>query len=160
MQAGEVVISDRYVPSALVMQQLDGVDPEFLWRINAKASGPYLAVILYAESTVVADRLSGRGPHNRLQRLPSSADIEWHHYREVSQRLIASGWTILRIDCSTTTVAEVAQMVQPADGGCRVSWNSLRCPVPCPVQGCTPGKSCGNGSCTGCATASSCSSLS
>ena len=30
LDAGEVVITDRYIPSALVMQQLDGVDPEYL----------------------------------------------------------------------------------------------------------------------------------
>jgi len=112
LEAGEVVITDRYVPSALVMQQLDGVDPEYLWRINIKASRPHLAVILDADPAVVAERLSDRGPHNRLQKLPSSAHIEWHHYREVAQRLTDAGWTIQRIDCSATIVAEVAQMVR------------------------------------------------
>jgi dTMP kinase len=111
LEAGECVITDRYVPSALVMQQLDGVDPDYLWRINVKASRPHIAVILDADPAVVAERLSDRGPHNRLQKLPSSAHIEWHHYREVSQRLTDAGWTIQRIDCSATTVAKVAQMV-------------------------------------------------
>jgi dTMP kinase len=111
MEAGEIVITDRYVPSALVMQQLDGVDPEYLWRLNAIASRPQLAVILDADPTVVAARLQDRGPHNRLQKLPSSAHIEWHHYQEVARRLADAAWTIQRIDCSGTTVLEVAQMV-------------------------------------------------
>jgi dTMP kinase len=111
LEAGEVVITDRYVPSALVMQQLDGVDPEYLWRINAKASRPHLAVILDAEPAVVSEQLRDRGPHNRLQKLPSSAHIEWHHYREVTRRLADAGWQIQKIDCSTTTVSEVAEMV-------------------------------------------------
>jgi dTMP kinase len=111
LDAGDVVITDRYTPSALVMQQLDGVDPDYLWRINAKASRPHLAVILDADPAVVTERLRDRGPHNRLQKLPSSAHIEWHHYREVTQRLTDAGWTIQRIDCSATTVDEVAQMV-------------------------------------------------
>ncbi len=38
VSAGEVVITDRYIPSALVMQQLDGVDPDYLWRINVRAA--------------------------------------------------------------------------------------------------------------------------
>jgi dTMP kinase len=112
LEAGEAVITDRYIPSALVMQQLDGVDPDYLWRINARASKPHLAVILDADPVVVAERLRDRGPHNRLQRLPSSAHIEWHHYREVYKRLADAGWTIQRIDCSNTTVAEVACLVQ------------------------------------------------
>lgn len=112
LEAGAVVITDRYVPSALVMQQLDGVNPDYLWRLNALASKPDLAVILDADPTVVAERLRDHGPHNRLQRLPSSAHIEWHHYREVVKRLLDAGWTLHRIDCSTTTVDEVAQMVR------------------------------------------------
>jgi dTMP kinase len=112
LDAGEVVITDRYIPSALVMQQLDGVDPDYLWRINAKASRPHLTVILDADPLVVTERLRDKGPHNRLQKLPSSSHIEWHHYREVYQRLSDAGWTIHRIDCSATTVADVAHMVQ------------------------------------------------
>ena len=89
----------------------DGVDPDYLWRINAKASPPDLAVILDADPAVVSDRLRDRGPRNRLQKLPSLAHLEWHHYREVTHRLTNAGWTIQRIDCSATTVDEVAHIV-------------------------------------------------
>lgn len=112
LDTGEVVITDRYVPSALVMQQLDGVDPDFLWRINAKASRPHLAVILDADPLVVAERLRDKRPHNRLQKLPSSSHIEWHHYRQVYQLLKDAGWPVYRIDCSATTVPEVTHMVR------------------------------------------------
>jgi dTMP kinase len=111
LEAGAIVITDRYVPSALVMQQLDGVDPEYLWRLNAQASKPHLAVILDADPAVVAERLRDRGPHNRLQKLPSSAHLEWHHYRHLRQRLTDAAWNIERIDCSETTVPQVAQMI-------------------------------------------------
>lgn len=30
-EEGKTVISDRYIPSGLVMQRFDGVDPTFLW---------------------------------------------------------------------------------------------------------------------------------
>jgi dTMP kinase len=33
--AGRTVISDRYIPSGLVMQRFDGIDPAFLWQLNA-----------------------------------------------------------------------------------------------------------------------------
>ena len=34
------VISDRYIPSGLVMQRFDGIDPVFLWQLNAEAERP------------------------------------------------------------------------------------------------------------------------
>ena len=43
------VISDRYIPSGLVMQRFDGIDPAFLWQLNAEADRPDLAVILEAD---------------------------------------------------------------------------------------------------------------
>src|SRR5947207_15026327 len=46
LDKGQTVISDRYVPSALVMQRFDGIDPAFLWHLNAGADRPHLAVIL------------------------------------------------------------------------------------------------------------------
>lgn len=112
LRGGETVITDRYVPSALVMQQLDGVDLDYLCRINARASRPDLAVILDADPVVVAKRLRDKGPHNRLQKLPSSAHTEWHHYREVHRRLVEAGWTVERIDCSATSVADVASLIE------------------------------------------------
>lgn len=111
LEAGEVVITDRYIPSALVMQQLDGVDPDYLWRINAKARRPDLAIILDADPLIVAERLRSKGPHNRLQRLPSSSQIEWHHYRQISQRLADSGWTVHRIDCTAITTRGITSSI-------------------------------------------------
>jgi dTMP kinase len=112
LEAGEVVITDRYIPSALVMQQLDGVDPDYLWRINAKARKPDLAVILDADPLVVAERLRSKGPHNRLQRLPSSSQIEWHHYRQISQRLTDAGWMVHRIDCTAITTGDITYSIR------------------------------------------------
>src|SRR5882757_5264081 len=35
--AGHLVLCDRYVPSALVMQRLDGLELEYLWNLNSLA---------------------------------------------------------------------------------------------------------------------------
>ena len=40
LEDGRTVISDRYIPSGLVMQRFDGVDPSFLWQLNAEADRP------------------------------------------------------------------------------------------------------------------------
>ena len=39
------------------MQRFDGIDPSFLWQLNAEADRPDLAVILEADPEVIARRL-------------------------------------------------------------------------------------------------------
>ncbi|MEV6602188.1 hypothetical protein AB0M36_35860 [Actinoplanes sp. NPDC051346] len=42
MGAGRIVVCDRYVPSSLVLQRLDGVRDEFVRDVNAHADRPHL----------------------------------------------------------------------------------------------------------------------
>jgi dTMP kinase len=100
MAAGRTVISDRYIPSGLVMQRFDGIDPVFLWRLNAEADRPDLAVILEADPDVISERLTERGPHNRFQLSPGSSHAEVHFYRQATERLIQAGFDVLRVDCN------------------------------------------------------------
>jgi dTMP kinase len=108
---GILVLCDRYVPSGLVMQRFDGVDPSFLWTINALAERPDLAVILEADPAVIAARLTERGPRNRFQALPGSAHGEAHFYRQACDRLIQAGYDVLRIDAGERTPDQVAAII-------------------------------------------------
>jgi dTMP kinase len=72
LEDGTTVIADRYIPSGLVVQRFDGIDPAFLWQLNAEADRPDLAVILEADPAVIAQRLKERGPHNRFQLRPAA----------------------------------------------------------------------------------------
>jgi dTMP kinase len=92
--------ADRYIPSGLVMQRFDGVDPVFLWQINEEAERPDLTVILDADPNVIAERLSERGPHNRFQLTSGSSHAEVHFYRQATDRLIEAGFEVLRVDSS------------------------------------------------------------
>ena len=94
------MISDRYIPSGLVMQRFDGIDPVFLWRLNAEVDRPDLAVILEADPEVISERLDERGPHNRFQLSPGSSHAEVHFYRQATERLIQAGFDVLRVDCN------------------------------------------------------------
>lgn len=100
IENGTTVISDRYIPSALVMQRFDGIDPTFLWQLNAEADRPDLAVILEADPAVIARRLDERGPHNRFQLRPGSSHAEIHFYKQATERLIQAGFDVLRVDCN------------------------------------------------------------
>lgn len=112
MEAGRVVISDRYVPSALVMRRFDNVDPAFVWQLNADADRPDLAVILEADPDVVAQRLSDRGPHNRFQRTPGSSHAETRFYRQATEQLIEAGFDVLRVDCTDQPPERSAALIR------------------------------------------------
>jgi dTMP kinase len=112
MEAGQVVISDRYMPSGLVMQRFDGLDPSFLWELNAEADRPDLAVILEADPEVIAERLIERGPHNRFQLSPGSSHAEVHFYRQATERLIQAGFDVLRVDCNRKPPEQSAAVIR------------------------------------------------
>jgi dTMP kinase len=112
IEAGRVVLSDRYLPSALVMQRFDRIDPVFLWRLNAEADRPDLAVILGADPEVVSERLQERGPHNRFQLSPGSSHAEVHFYRQATERLIQAGFDVLRVDVNRQPPEQSAALIR------------------------------------------------
>jgi dTMP kinase len=111
-ERGKTVISDRYLPSGLVMQRFDGVDPLFLWRINSEADRPDLMVILEADPETIAERLHDRGPHNRFQLTPGSSHAEAHFYRQATERLIQAGFDVLKVDCNARPSEQSACLIK------------------------------------------------
>jgi dTMP kinase len=109
--AGRVVISDRYVPSALVMQRFDGLDVPFLMGLNDRADKPDLAVILDADPAVIAQRLDERGAHNRFQLAPDSSQAEVGFYREATERLMRAGWGVLVVDVNCRPPEQTAALI-------------------------------------------------
>ncbi len=106
------VISDRYLPSGLVMQRFDGIDPTFLWQLNSEADHPDLTVILEADPEIIAERLAQRGPHNRFQLSPASSHAEAHFYRQATDRLIQAGFDVLRVECGQRPAEESAAFIR------------------------------------------------
>jgi dTMP kinase len=109
--AGRTVISDRYIPSGMVMQRFDGIDPAFLWQINAEADRPDLAVILEADPEVISHRLHERGSHNRFQLSARSSHAEVHFYRHATDRLIQAGFDVLRADVNHKPPEQTAMLI-------------------------------------------------
>lgn len=94
------------------MQRFDGVDPAFLWQLNAEVDRPDLAVILEADPEVISERLAERGPHNRFQLSPGSSHAEVHFYRQATERLIQAGFDVLRVDCNQRPPEQVAKVIR------------------------------------------------
>ncbi|MDQ3577560.1 MAG: dTMP kinase [Actinomycetota bacterium] len=111
LRSGNIVVSDRYVASGLVIQRFDDVDPTFLWQLNEEVEIPDLTVILEADPDVIAERLTERGPHNRFQLSPVSSHIEVEFYRHATDTLIDAGFDVLRVDCSSQPPEQTAALI-------------------------------------------------
>jgi dTMP kinase len=111
IEAGRVVISDRYVPSGLVMQRFDGLDLPFLMSLNERADKPDLAVILDADPEVISQRLHERGAHNRFQRTMDSSRAEVGFYREATDHLIRAGFSVLMVDVNCRPPEQSAALI-------------------------------------------------
>lgn len=111
LTSGHVVILDRYLASALVMQRLDGVTSDFLQVLNNHVDQPDLAVILTADPDVIAGRLAERGAHNRYQRQTGGSAREVALFAEAATRLRQSGLHVLVLDNTRTPPDAVAAAI-------------------------------------------------
>jgi dTMP kinase len=108
LAAGEVVVSDRYLPSSLVLQRMDRLDWETVWRLNAGIPIPDMALIVNADPEVIAARLAARGAHSRFERQPGSSFTESRLYRETADRLAGLGWPVLVLDATDQSPQQIA----------------------------------------------------
>jgi dTMP kinase len=109
--AGEIVLCDRYLPSSLVLQRIDGIEWQTIIALNGGADLPDLAIILHADPTVIAARLARRGGHSRFEAMPGSSHTESVLYREAAQRLAADDWPIWCVDVASRAPDQLAAQV-------------------------------------------------
>ncbi|MGW0086540.1 dTMP kinase [Streptomyces sp. NPDC003393] len=114
MARGEIVVCDRYIPSSLVLQVMDGVPRDVLWELNRHADMPDLAVIVNARVDAITKRLAERGTHSRYEREPGGTERECGHYYEAARFLKATGVRVLQLDASTAGADEIARAVVTA----------------------------------------------
>ncbi len=111
LQAGKVVICDRYLPSSLVLQGIDGIESDTVWRLNARVYIPDVAVVLNADHPVIADRLRQRGAHSRFERQPGGSRVESDLYHSAAVELRTAGWPVMALDCTIRRPETIAMMI-------------------------------------------------
>jgi dTMP kinase len=111
LRAGKVVICDRYLPSSLVLQRLDGIDPQVIWQLNVGAYVPDVAVILNGEHQVIAERLRARGTQSRFERQPGSSRAESDLYHQATAELRTAGWPVTALDCTIRRPETIARTI-------------------------------------------------
>lgn len=129
LRAGRVVVCDRYLPSSLVLQRLDGLGPEVIWQLNAGIYVPDVAVLLNAQHSVIAERLHTRGAHSRFERQPGSSRAESDLYHQAAAQLRAVDWPVLALDCTTRRPETIAMTIvtrcsTPLPSGARREWRT------------------------------------
>jgi len=112
LQAGQVVVCDRYVTTALVLDQLDGADPEFIWGIYRYLRWPDLAVILTGDPAVCRARAAGRGLYSRFHEGGAAATTtEAALYASSADLLTGYGYPIEVLGIVDRTAEQVAGTV-------------------------------------------------
>jgi dTMP kinase len=97
LAAGRIAVCDRYTPTAFVLDQLDGVDPEFIVSLYRYARPADLHVFLKAPAEVCADRARARGTnYSRFHHTDTAAaDRERALFSQTAQRYRRAGLPVL-----------------------------------------------------------------
>ncbi len=110
LNAGFIVVCDRYVPSSLVLQRLDGIALDEIWAYNQYAMPPALTVYLEHDAEVIAERLTERRSRSRLESVGGPVE-ELALYRQAREFLEVEGWRQTVVDCRDRTPTEVAEVI-------------------------------------------------
>lgn len=112
LEAGQVVVCDRYVTSAMVLDQLDGADPDFIWGIYQYLRWPDLAVILTGDPAVCRARTAVRGVYSRFHEGGTgAATAEAALYASCAGLLAGRGYPVSILAIGDRTAAQVADAV-------------------------------------------------
>ncbi|MBE1876115.1 dTMP kinase [Myceligenerans pegani] len=115
LRDGAIVVCDRYVPSSLVLQALDGVDAEFARQLNQHAPPPDLTVILTGAPERTRKRARDRGASSRFHRDDATRHAaEDRMYRALISELRKGGWDLLHHDLGDEPAADVARLILDA----------------------------------------------
>jgi len=102
LDSGHHVVTDRYVQSSLVLQRVDGLPIEEIWRYNAYVLPPTVTFYLEDEPEVISERLSTRRVLSRLE-LTGSPGRELELYAKAYSFLRRHDWEQEKIDCRGRT---------------------------------------------------------
>ena len=112
VDAGRVVVCDRYVASALVLDQIDGADPDFVWSLYRSLGWPDLAVVLAGDPAVSHARARQRGGYSRFHEGDiAAAEAEASLFKSAAAMLARLGYPVEVIPVRDDSANEVAAQV-------------------------------------------------
>ncbi|MGQ0774841.1 MAG: dTMP kinase [Pseudonocardiales bacterium] len=109
LERGSVVVCDRYVPSSLVLDVLDGVERDHVWSIYRRITVPDLAFILLGDPVLCATRARSHGRYSRFH--TDNDDANRHElaiYKEAISFLRSIGYPVREHDIGSAAADQVA----------------------------------------------------
>ena len=105
LEAGQIVISDRYYHSSFAYQgdpaggDADALDLRWVRTLNERARAPDLTVYLHAPVALCLERLGERAAHDIFETREHLTLME-QRYAQIMERLGAEGQRIVRLDAA------------------------------------------------------------
>ena len=110
LKKGKIVITDRYILSSLILQQMDSVNDTFIFDINSKILKPNLQVAVFADEAVLQKRLSERKVLTRFERGNQSYN-EIYYMSKGVEELEKRNIDVLCINNNTDLESNVEEIV-------------------------------------------------
>ncbi len=123
VEQGAVVVCDRYVPGALVLDPLDGVEPDFVRDVYRRIAVPDIAFVLLGDPAVCAARAAARGRYSRFHATDDEdSRRELAMFKEAAVFLRATGYPARDHNIGSASAGEVAEelvsaIMHEGDGG-------------------------------------------
>lgn len=108
LENGISVISDRYFPSSLVYQRMDGLDIEFIMNLNQKILKPDLTVFLTTGENTLKERIEARDQTTRFEKNQLN---EINLYSEAQSIVNNLGWKTLSVASESTPVEALTKKI-------------------------------------------------
>lgn len=110
--AGKIVICDRYMPSALVLDRLDGVQPGFVTNVYRHLPRPDIAFFLTDEPEESRRRAAARGGSSRFHRTDAeAAGTEAAMFAQVADDLAGQGYPVTIVKVAGREAPQVAARI-------------------------------------------------
>lgn len=97
LKQGNIVISDRYLLSSLILQAMDGVDNSYIMELNSKVIMPDVQLALYADVDTLQKRLAARDGLTRFEKGNQSAN-EIRYMNKGVAELEKKGVKVLKVN--------------------------------------------------------------
>ena len=102
LEKGKIVITDRYILSSLILQEMDGVKTDYILTINGNIIKPDLQVAVYADENILHERLNQRNIITRFEK-NNQSNVELYYMSKGIKTLQAEGVEVLQI-CNNTNI--------------------------------------------------------
>ena len=110
LKKGTLVITDRYILSSLILQEMDGVSDKFVLNLNSEIIKPNLELAVFADEKVLQKRLSERGILTRFEK-GNQSNSELYYMEKGIKELEKRNVNVMHIDNNDNLEANVEKVV-------------------------------------------------